>query len=221
MLGAESPTTLHDFFGFPAPLYALRYAAPGASRLAHDVVALLREAGFNAELDLVRGFDHGVWAPLMLMYPEARIPVTQISINARKSPYYHWRLGRVLGALRGQGVLVLGSGAVTHNLRDCVLHDGWPMGSDPDYVRVFSAWVAEQLRAGQIEALLAYRERAPNAVCAHPTDEHLLPLFAAMGAAGVAWTAERVHHSVMHRALAIDHFVFNASSGIAGPTVFS
>lgn len=221
VLGAEAPPTVHDFFGFPPPLYQLQYPAPGAPRLAEEVTELLNEAGFNAALECTRGFDHGVWAPLCLMYPAADIPVTQISINGRKSPYYHWRLGRALSGLPGKGVLVMGSGALTHNLRDCVLHDEASGAPVLPYVHEFSQWVAEHLQTGQLEAMLGYRERAPGATQAHPTDEHLLPLFTALGAAGVSWSARRVHHSVMHVGLAMDHYVFNASSARQGETAFS
>ena len=221
VLSVEAPPTVHDFYGFPAPLYQLQYPAPGAPSLAEEVIGLLNAAGFNAEAEDARGLDHGVWAPLSLMYPAADIPVTQISINARKSPYYHWRLGRALGGLPEKGVLVMGSGALTHNLRDCVLHDAGADAPELPYVHEFSQWVAEHLEAGQLEALLGYRERAPGATRAHPTDEHLLPLFTAMGAAGVSWSAQRVYHSVMHVGLAMDHYVFNASSALQGRTAFN
>ena len=221
VLGGTAPQTVHDFYGFPRALYELRYPAPGAVSLATEVVELLNEAGFNAALDLDRGFDHGVWSPLLLMYPAADVPITQISINARKSPYYHWRLGRALCSLRAKGVLVLGSGAITHNLADCRLH-GAPVAAEPlPYVTAFADWIAAQLASGQLEALLAYRERAPAATRAHPSDEHLLPLFTALGAAGVSWTAERVHRSVMHEGLAMDHYLFSASSGTSCQPVYS
>ena len=221
VLGGQAPSTVHDFYGFPRALYELQYPAPGAAGLAAEIVDLLKEAGFNAALDVERGFDHGVWTPLLLMYPQADVPVTQISINARKSPYYHWRLGRALSSLRSRGVLVVGSGSITHNLADCRLHGARDNATGLPYVTDFADWLAAQLANGQLEALLGYRERAPGAVRAHPTDEHLLPLFTALGAAGVSWSAERVHASVMHEGLAMDHYLFSASSGASCQPAFS
>ena len=221
VLGGKAPSTVHDFYGFPRALYELQYPAPGADSLAGEVVDLLNEAGFNAALDPERGFDHGVWSPLLLMYPHAEVPVTQVSINAHRSPDYHWRLGRVLCSLRARRVLVVGSGAMTHNLADCRLHDATDSAVRLPYVTAFADWIAEQLASGQLESLLGYRDRAPAATRAHPTDEHLLPLFTALGAAGEPWAAERVHCSVMHQGLAMDHYLFSAPSGPSCQPAFS
>lgn len=218
VLGNAAPETVHDFSGFPAPLYDLRYPAAGAGLLAGEIRDTLAKAGFEAELDLERGYDHGVWMPLQLMFPAADIPVTQVSINPHKSPLYHWRLGRALAGLRAKGVLVMGSGSMTHNLQDFRALRADSACPAVDYAEAFTEWVAGVLAAGDLDALLGYRQNAPEAVRAHPTDEHLLPLFTALGAAGVAWNAQRVHHSFMHGVIAMDSYLFNSSSGASRGT---
>lgn len=218
---AERPVTIHDFFGFPAPLYELRYPAPGAVGLAGDIVELFTAAGYAAVADPARGYDHGAWVPLSLMYPAADVPVLQVSINPGRSPAYHWRLGRVLGALRATGVLVIGSGSMTHNLRDFRQQRHAVDAHVEAYAEDFTEWFAEHLAAGDLEALLAYRERAPAAARAHPTDEHLLPLYVALGAAGVSWSAARVHHSFMHGAIAMDCYLFHSVRAGASMTDFN
>ena len=211
----ERPETIHDFFGFPAPLYELRYPAPCAVDLAGELVELLTAAGYAAVADPGRGYDHGAWVPLSLMYPAADVPVLQVSINPERSPAYHWRLGRVLGTLRATGVLVIGSGSMTHNLRDFRQQRHTVDADVEAYAEGFTEWFAEHLAAGDLEALLAYRERAPAAARAHPTDEHLLPLYVALGAAGVSWSAARVHHSFMHGAIAMDCYLFQPAHASA------
>ncbi len=206
-----APATVHDFFGFPAPLYGLNYPAPGAVTWTSRVQAQLACAGFKAAADPARGFDHGAWVPLLLMYPQADIPVMQISISPHKSPAYHWRLGRALGALRRAGVLVLASGAMTHNLQDFRAHRAEPDAAPEPYAVEFVEWMAAALARGDIESLLGYRESAPHAERAHPTTEHLLPLFVALGAAGVSWSAERIHHSMSYGAIAMDAYSFHAT----------
>ncbi len=219
--GAERPATIHDFFGFPAPLYELRYPAPGAVALAGELVELLAAAGYAAVADPGRGFDHGAWVPLSLMYPAADVPVLQLSINPGRSPAYHWRLGRVLCALRATGVLVIGSGSMTHNLQDFRRQRHAVDAPVETYAEEFSEWFAAHLADGDLDALLAYRERAPGAGRAHPTDEHLLPLYVALGAAGVSWSAERVHHGFMHGAIAMDCYLFRSVRAQASTTNFN
>lgn len=218
---AARPATIHDFFGFPAPLYELRYPAPGAADLAGEIVELLTAAGYGAALDYERGLDHGAWVPLSLMYPDADIPVLQVSINPARSPAHHWRLGRVLCALRATGVLVIGSGSMTHNLQDFRRQRHAVDAPVETYAEEFSEWFAAHLADGDLDALLAYRERAPAAGRAHPTDEHLLPLYVALGAAGVSWSAERVHHGFMHGAIAMDCYLFRSVRAQASTTDFN
>ncbi len=205
-----APPTVHDFFGFPAALYEQRYPAPGDCALAASIAAQLRAAGYPVALDATRGFDHGVWVPLSLMYPAADIPVLQLSINPARPPTYHWRLGRVLGALRAAGVLIVGSGSMTHNLQDFRRLRGDADSPVEAYAEAFTGWIAEQVAARDVDALLAYREQAPFATRAHPTDEHLLPFYVALGAAGVAWSAERLHRGFMHGVIAMDTYLFQS-----------
>ena len=210
VMAGDAPSTVHDFFGFPAPLYALSYPAPGAREIAGLVAAQLRAAGYPVVLDSTRGYDHGAWVPLSLMYPAADIPVLQVSINPARPPAYHWRLGRVLGALRAEGVLIVGSGSMTHNLQDFRRLRADVDSPTEAYAEAFTAWFAEQVAARDLDALLAYREQAPAAARAHPTDEHLQPFYVALGAAGVAWSAERLHHGFMHGAIAMDSYLFQS-----------
>lgn len=179
---APRPETIHDFYGFPAPLYALRYPAPGASDLAADAARLLGEAGIEAALDRARGLDHGAWVPLLLMYPDADVPVTQLSVQTGLGPAHQHALGRALAPLREAGVLVLASGGATHNLGDFGRYA--PDAAPVAYAKGFADWLARAVESGDEAALLDYRARAPEAARNHPTEEHLLPLFAALGAGG-------------------------------------
>jgi 4,5-DOPA dioxygenase extradiol len=204
---AERPETIHDFFGFPQELYRLRYAAPGAPALAQRVAGLLQEAGFAVERDAARGLDHGAWVPLMLMYPQADIPVTQLSIQADLGPAHHHRLGQALAALRDENVLILASGSATHNLayfRRYALND-----AAPDWVNGFREWVAGAVTEGRDGDLLGYRGLAPHAADNHPTEEHFLPLFVALGARSPDAPGRRVHASDTYGVLAMDAYRFD------------
>lgn len=178
---APQPETIHDFGGFPRELYTIRYPAPGAPALASEVAALLNAAGFAARTDPERGLDHGAWVPLRLMVPAADIPVLQLSLQPQFGPEYHYRLGQALAPLRAQGVLLLGSGSLTHNLFEVQWNAGDDESAVPDYVYAFQHWIHEKLLAGDTAAVLDYRQQAPSAVRAHPTEEHLLPLFVMLG----------------------------------------
>jgi 4,5-DOPA dioxygenase extradiol len=205
---AMQPETIHDFYGFPDELYKLNYPAPGAPALAQSVALALRQAGVAVQLDDTRGLDHGAWVPLSLMYPRADIPVTQLSIQPDKDPAWHIALGRALRPLREQGVLIVGSGSITHNLRAIFGH---PQGEPaPDWVTEFCDWMAERIEAGDIGALRAYRTLAPHAAQNHPTDEHLLPLFVALGAADRVESAQRLNRVMTYGMLAMDAWVFGA-----------
>jgi 4,5-DOPA dioxygenase extradiol len=204
--GAAQPETVHDFFGFPAPLYEIRYPAAGAPALADQVVQLLVQAGLQTETDPSQGLDHGAWVPLRLLYPEADIPVVPLSIQPGRDPAHHLAVGRALAPLRDEGVLVIGSGSITHNLGD--LRMGYGAQREAPYVRPFIGWMEQHLAAGDIEALLDYRRQAPFAQRAHPTDEHLLPLFVALGAAGLQPTAQRIDAGIDHGILAMDIYRF-------------
>jgi 4,5-DOPA dioxygenase extradiol len=174
---AARPDTIHDFGGFPEELFRMRYPSPGAPVLAARVVELLDGAGIRCALAPDRGLDHGAWVPLKMMYPEADVPVTQLSIQPQQDPAQHFRMGRSLAPLRGEGVLLLATGSATHNLARVGGGD-----TPPDWAREFDEWLYRKISEGAVEELLDYRRLAPYAASAHPTDEHLLPLFVAMGA---------------------------------------
>ena len=174
---AEHPRTIHDFGGFPDELYQIRYPAPGAPALATQVGELLAGAGIVCAVSPDRGLDHGAWVPLRLMYTEADVPVTQLSIQPQLDPRYHFRVGRALAPLRDEGVLLLATGSITHNLSKLTFG-----GAPPDWARQFDEWLFRKITGGEYDELFDYRRLAPNAQVAHPTDEHLLPLFVALGA---------------------------------------
>lgn len=176
------PETWHDFGGFPAALFAVQYPAPGDPPLAALVLEQLQAAGLPAQLDGKRPFDHGVWVPLSLMYPEADIPIVQVSLPSRLGPVLQTQVGRALSPLREQGVLLIGSGSITHNLGELNWHAG-PESIEP-WAKAFRDWMIDKLAANDEAALHDYRRQAPNAVRSHPSDEHLLPLYFARGAGG-------------------------------------
>jgi 4,5-DOPA dioxygenase extradiol len=203
-----APRTVHDFGGFDPALYTLRYPAPGAPALAARLIAACADAGLQVFADAQGGFDHGVWCPLLLMYPAAAVPVVGLSVCPRRDAAWHFALGRALAPLRAEGVLVIGSGALTHNLYEVRP----PAGFDeaPAWVDAFADWVGERLAAQDEAALLDYRTQAPHAADNHPSSEHLLPFHVALGAAGPGWCATRLHRSVTYRALRMDAFRFDS-----------
>jgi 4,5-DOPA dioxygenase extradiol len=205
LTGAEKPETVHDFYNFPEPLYRLRYPAPGAPEVARRAQALLKESGFTAGIDGCRGLDHGAWSPLLYMYPAADIPVVQISVQPALGPAHHVKLGRALNPLTREDVLVIGSGHMTHNLRDWSRGAGQPA----PYAREFQQWVKEKIEARDFEALVDYRSRSPHGARAHPTDEHFLPLFFALGAAAEKAKPERVYDAIDSGVLAMDAYLFS------------
>jgi len=170
---------IYDFGGFPSELYRLEYPAPGDPALAEAIAGRLVRAGFTAHLEPVRGIDHGTWIPLRLAWPKANVPVVQVSLP-EVPPEELFRLGRALGPLRDEGVLVLGSGGVVHNLM--LLQ--WSDHDAPAqaWAAEFDAWIAERLAAGDVASVLDYRDRAPHAVRAAPTTEHIDPMFVVLGA---------------------------------------
>jgi 4,5-DOPA dioxygenase extradiol len=191
--------TIHDFFGFPPALYELVYPAPGDAALAGQIAD-----NIGATLDRTRGLDHGAWVPLVLMYPDHDIPVMQISLQSYLGPEHHLQLGKALASLREQGVLVIGSGGLTHNLRrQRAPEENSPAAPDVD---AFAAWMHDALTEGRTDDLLDYRRKAPYAVAQHPTDEHLLPLYVAMGAGGSKST--RLHASTSYGVLRMDTYAF-------------
>lgn len=179
---APQMRAIHDFGGFSPALYQLQHNAPGLSSGLHQAIsAQLKAAQLPVATDPSRGLDHGAWVPLLLMYPDAQIPVAQLSLPAHWQPEQLIGLGKALAALRAEGVLILASGSATHNLR---AFGGRTLNSAaPDWVQGFEQWLIETVAQGDIEQLLSYSQ-APYARENHPTPEHLLPLFVALGASG-------------------------------------
>lgn len=188
------PETLHDFGGFPRELFECRYPAPGDPTLA------MRLARTLDAVPVERGLDHGAWVPLSLMYPEAEVPVVSLSLPVAWSNADLVALGERLAALREEGILVIGSGSLTHNLAERQALEA-PM---PAWVGEFADWVQARLASDDRAALLDW-EQAPQARRNHPTPEHFQPLLVAMGAGG---SAERRHHSIEHGVLAMDVYAF-------------
>ncbi len=180
--GSPAPETWHDFGGFPRELFAVQYPAPGDPALAQQIVELLADDGLPARLDNQRPFDHGTWVPLSLMYPAADIPVVQVSLPSHMGPALQTRIGQALRSLREQGVLLIGSGSITHNLGELDWRAG-PQSIEP-WAGDFRDWVVDKLSAQDETALHDYRKQAPYAERSHPSDEHLLPLYFARGAGG-------------------------------------
>jgi 4,5-DOPA dioxygenase extradiol len=205
----ERPATIHDFYGFPPALYALDYPAPGAPDLAQRAGALLQAAGLGARIVPDRGLDHGAWVPLMLSYPDADIPVTQLSVQSALGPEHHLALGRALAPLRNENVLILASGSATHDLS---AFRGQPVDTPPvDYALSFDDWLVDAVAEGRTGDLLAYRERAPFAARNHPSEEHFLPLFVALGAGmrgDEPAPARLLHRSMTYGIIAMTAFAF-------------
>jgi len=197
------PDTVHDFYGFPEALYRMRYPAPGSMDLVQETAALLQGAGLEVHADPERGLDHGAWVPLLLMYPQAQIPVVQLSLQTGAGATHHLAIGRALAPLRDKGVLILASGGATHNLREFFRPTP---GQDESYVARFSAWLKDTLEKGDTDSLVDYRRRAPDAVRAHPSEEHFFPVLVAAGAAG---KGERIHTALSGQSLSMDAYKFS------------
>lgn len=208
------PETIHDFGGFDQRLYEMHYNAPGEPDLAKRIVADLEGAGFKAQAASNRGFDHGTWVPLALLYPDADIPVVQVSVDPTQDAAYHLRLGRALASLADEDILVIGSGSFTHNLGEAfkALRAGRRDADVPDWVAAFAEWMDARIREGDMAALEDWTAQAPHALQNHPTPEHLMPLYVAIGAAlgegGREWKAEPIHSSREFGALAMDAYAF-------------
>lgn len=205
---ASAPETIHDFGrGFPKALFAIRYSAPGAPELAARTAELLTAAGLPVSVHPDRGLDHGAWVPLGLAWPDADVPMTQLSIQPHLGPEWHRRLGEALRPLREEGVLIVASGALTHNLGEFFGRD--LDAEAPDWVVAFGNWMHGAVTEGRADEALDYRSRAPHAARNHPTEEHLLPLFVAMGAGTPGAAGRRLHSSHTYGVLAMDAYAFD------------
>lgn len=198
-----APETIHDFGGFPQPLYELQYTPPGAPELAIETAQMLVDAGFAVRPDEGRGLDHGAWVPMRYVKPDANVPVFQVSLPHDLDAAGALRLGRALAPLRKRGVLVVGSGSLTHNLYEFRQHI-----RDPEYAQAFADWIADAVRRRDVDALVHYRERAPHAARAHPTEEHYLPLLVAIGASDDDDAATLVEGGMTYNVLSMDSFGF-------------
>jgi 4,5-DOPA dioxygenase extradiol len=216
VMATPQPTTWHDFGGFPPALYQLQYPAPGSPALAADVLELFNAHGIDAAPDAKRPFDHGAWVPLMHLFPDAAVPVVQVALPHSAGPAEVFAMGRALRSLRTQGALVMGTGSMTHNLGE--FFGGMPpLHSAPaDYVTAFARWVEDAISRNDLAALLDYRNQAPDAVRAHPEDDHFLPLFFALGASdwgeGAGVAPDYISREVMYKMLAMDSFALPAAA---------
>jgi 4,5-DOPA dioxygenase extradiol len=202
--GAARPETIHDFYGFPRELYQLQYPAPGAPDLAAQVRDTLNAAGIACAIDAGQGLDHGAWNPLSLIYPQADIPVAQFAIQPDLGPAHHLKLGQALAPLRRQGVLILASGGAVHNLGQFRID----RERAADWALSFDGWVREKITAGEADALVDYRRTRPDGAKAHPTDEHFMPLFVALGAGLESGAGRTLHQSFAHGSLSMAAYVW-------------
>jgi 4,5-DOPA dioxygenase extradiol len=200
----EKPDLIYDFGGFADELYKAKYPAKGSKALALQIKDILKD--LQADIDESRGLDHGVWVPLKLIYPNPAIPVLQLSIQPDRSPEYHYELGKKLSVLREQGVLIIGSGSITHNLRAFF---GNELNSAPNHrAKEFSDWVYKTLNDKKPKALMNFIDSAPYAEWNHPTTEHFLPLFVAYGATGISSNVKRLHSSFTFGVISMDIYSF-------------
>lgn len=215
--GASRPDTIHDFGGFDPKLYDITYPAPGDPGLAQRIVALLSQAGWPAAVDPARGLDHGAWVPLLHLFPAADIPVVQVSMPVDLDAAGAERLGLALAPLADDGVLVIGSGSLTHNLYEFRIGASTEAG----YAREFTEWIRAAVQAGDTARLTGALTQAPHARRAHPTPEHFLPLAVAAGAAPQVLPATVLDGGIVHGVLAMESYVFGAQvlDGPATPSM--
>jgi 4,5-DOPA dioxygenase extradiol len=211
VMTTTAPETIHDFGGFPQQLYQLQYPASGAPIFAAEAAQLLTAAGYGVTLNAHRGFDHGAWVPLSFLLPSANLPVFQVSMPVDLDTIGAARLGKTLAPLRERGVMIVGSGSLTHNLYEFTQSGAQAAG----YVLEFAAWIRQSVMRRDTDALTDYRRHAPFAERAHPTDEHYLPLLTASGAANAADTVRVFDGGVTHGVLSMDYYVWGLPSGKA------
>ena len=204
VMANKAPATLHDFGGFSPALDDLQYPAPGHLQFAIEASRLLTGAGFKPGFDNERGLDHGAWVPLLHLLPAADIPVFQVSMPQTLDAAGALRLGGALAPLRQRGVLIVGSGSMTHNLYE-FRQTG--MG-EAAYAQEFASWVRDAVLTDAADRLVDYRRLAPHAERAHPTEEHFLPLLVAMGAAGKEGAAQVIEGEITYGVLSMESYVW-------------
>ncbi len=195
------PETIYDFYGFERDMYKMKYEAAGAPELAEKACAVLP----LATLDPDRGLDHGAWSPLKIAYPQAEIPVFQLSVQPHKDAAWHYNIGKHLSGLRDEGVLIMASGNATHNLRAAFGGDAY----SGEKAEGFSNWLHRALTTEDHEQAQQWEKAGPDAAWNHPTPEHFLPLFVALGASHAEKRSERIHEGIEFNALAMDAYRFS------------
>ncbi len=198
--------TIYDFSGFQPELYRMTYPAKGDAELSGEVSALFEQHGFQCVTDDQRGLDHGAWAVLKLLYPDAEIPVVALSVNRYLSNEQQYEIGKALAGLREKDVLIIGSGGTVHNLRALNWRAG--EGESDSWAAAFDSWLQEKLEAWDLPALFRYHELAPHAREAVPTSEHFIPLLLAMGAADNGRGARLLHRSYQYGNLSLSCWQF-------------
>ena len=206
---AAAPETIHDFGGFPAELYRIQYPAPGSPAVAARALELLNAGGWNATADDQRGLDHGAWVPVRHLYPDANVPVVQVSMPHTLDAAGAVRLGRALAPLADEGVLLLGSGSITHNLYEFRQELD---AASASYATEFVDWARAAVRGHDEEALVNYLRVAPHAQRAHPTPDHYLPLPFAFGAAQADAPVRVLDGGMTYGVIAMDTYQFGAVS---------
>jgi 4,5-DOPA dioxygenase extradiol len=201
------PQTIHDFGGFDPALYEITYPVDGHPALAQRALEVLGAAGWAPQPDERRGLDHGAWVPLRHLYPEADVPAFQVSLPARLDGDSAWAFGAALAPLADEGVLIVGSGSLTHNLAE--FRTG--AGSDEPYAAEFAVWVRDAVVQGDSARLRQTLALAPHAKRAHPSTEHFWPLLVAAGAAAAALPATVIDGGITHGVLSMDSFIFGAA----------
>lgn len=208
---AARPQTIHDFGGFDPALHEISYPVAGHPELARRALEVLGKAGWAAQREGRRGLDHGAWVPLRHLYPAADVPAFQVSLPSGLDADRAWAFGEALAPLAAEGVLIVGSGSLTHNLGDFRSAPG----QGDDYAAEFAAWVREAVIRGDEDRLRQTLAQAPHARRAHPTPEHFWPLLVAAGAAASLLPARVIEGGITHGALSMDAFVFGSDAGIA------
>jgi 4,5-DOPA dioxygenase extradiol len=206
---APAPETIHDFGGFDDRLYSLTYPARTSAPVIAEVSQALEAAGIPHATDAGRGYDHGVWIPLLLAFPKADVPVIQLSLRRGASAAENYAMGQALAPLRDKGVLIVGSGATVHNLR-MIAREGTPA---PEWARAFDDWIVSAVETGQTDRLLGFPAEPQGARQAHPTPEHLMPLYVALGAGGGRGRA--LHRSFSWGSIGMTSFAFGEAEGAA------
>lgn len=204
VMTTAQPPTVHDFGGFPAELYTIQYPAPGQPDVAQEAARLLSAAGFSTSLEANRGLDHGAWVPLFHMLPQAHVPVFQVSMPVSLTTAQAVALGQALAPLREQGVVIVGSGSMTHNL-----HEFFSGQTEPaPYAVAFAKWIQTAVQSRSTQALIRYRSEAPHAARAHPTEDHFLPLLVALGASHDDDSFHIIDDTITYGMLSMESYVW-------------